>query len=512
MASTGDELADTGESAAFFLVTVHGLVLLQSRCVQRIRIVGRQPATMASTGDELADTEGLRKRAGDKAPMNEEELALERKRLEIDRREVELMKRELQFEKGQAARAQQTPPAEAVWVRPTGVYKTNPYKQIGVALAIPICMLLVLYPTLLWLHKEPVAATPCKGICSVSPEMLAAAPTGCMPETTGRLLVPAVVATHFEVIERISEALKHEKAFERMVLQNWRDALQRRPILLSGMAKVGTPDVQYEWMFRERLVKIMDHHTQHPRIMMGHVYFYDLNMTQMEEWSGSTAFLRNSSKATDEVRHVQMFREPIARMAAQYASDKAWDKGKEKSGWGGKTVISMTSFETCVRSSGCRRQYGLAKWCNAQTKHMCGWGTAEWECNFDPETGNATEVMLERALKHLRGNVSVVGIAEDLRASVGLLEKTHPTYFEGALDVFTKGHPDNCNGTKSQNKDAFCPFPESAELAYEMPADVVALLGHFCWADLVLYREAKKMFLEKTRACAVPVLPACTAQ
>lgn len=29
-----------------------------------------------------------------------------------------------------------------------------------------------------WLHKEPVAATPCKGICSVSPEMLAAAPTG----------------------------------------------------------------------------------------------------------------------------------------------------------------------------------------------------------------------------------------------------------------------------------------------------------------------------------------------
>eukprot|EP00290_Baffinella_frigidus_P052671 CAMPEP_0180386432 /NCGR_PEP_ID=MMETSP0989-20121125/29654_1 /TAXON_ID=697907 /ORGANISM="non described non described, Strain CCMP2293" /LENGTH=436 /DNA_ID=CAMNT_0022387131 /DNA_START=105 /DNA_END=1416 /DNA_ORIENTATION=+ len=436
---------------------------------------------MASTGDELADTEGLRKRAGDKAPMNEEELALERKRLEIDRREVELMKRELQFEKGQAARAQQTPPAEAVWVRPTGVYKTNPYKQIGVALAIPICMLLVLYPTLLWLDDGAVAG----------------------PGSGGHAL---------EVIERISEALKHEKAFERMVLQNWRDALQRRPILLSGMAKVGTPDVQYEWMFRERLVKIMDHHTQHPRIMMGHVYFYDLNMTQMEEWSGSTAFLRNSSKATDEVRHVQMFREPIARMAAQYASDKAWDKGKEKSGWGGKTVISMTSFETCVRSSGCRRQYGLAKWCNAQTKHMCGWGTAEWECNFDPETGNATEVMLERALKHLRGNVSVVGIAEDLRASVGLLEKTHPTYFEGALDVFTKGHPDNCNGTKSQNKDAFCPFPESAELAYEMPADVVALLGHFCWADLVLYREAKKMFLEKTRACAVPVLPACTAQ
>jgi len=27
-----------------------------------------------------------------------------------------------------------------------------------------------------------------------------------------------------------------------------------------------------------------------------------------------------------QVRHVQMFREPIARMAAQFASDKAWDK------------------------------------------------------------------------------------------------------------------------------------------------------------------------------------------
>jgi len=31
--------------------------------------------------------------------MNEEELALERKRLDIERREVELMKREVQFEK-----------------------------------------------------------------------------------------------------------------------------------------------------------------------------------------------------------------------------------------------------------------------------------------------------------------------------------------------------------------------------------------------------------------------------
>jgi len=115
------------------------------------------------------------------------------------------------------------------------VYKTNVYKQIGIALSIPITILIVVYPTLLWMFKEQIAVTPCKGICSITPAMVAAAPPGCKPETTERVLVPAVVATHFEVVERIVEKLKHEKAYERMVLQNWRDALQRRPIMLSGV-------------------------------------------------------------------------------------------------------------------------------------------------------------------------------------------------------------------------------------------------------------------------------------
>jgi len=166
-------------------------------------------------------------------------------------------------------------------------------------------------------------------------------------------------------------------------------------------------------------------------------------------------------------------------------------------------------FEECAAIPACRHHYEFARWGNIQTKYMCGWGD---KCLYDKRL-NATTAMLEQALDNLEEKFLAVGLVEEWDASVDMMERLLPTYFEGFYANISRG---TCSA--SHNGDEWCAKPKDDEhtsTALTLPSQELALtnvpalddlLKHFVWADLVLYQRAQELFYDKALLCRIKTL------
>ena len=462
---------------------------------------------MAPGKGTIPGNEGIRRRGGkqeDESSMSERELEMERRALALERKEVELLKREMLLAKqamekknGGEDTSQAAQMRKALGGRKATMQEgTLPKQMIGVV-GIPLLILAVVYPLCVYMYHDGISSTPCQGICNVTAEMRAAAPEGCKPDGTSRIFLPHTEQSGMPILMAVADVLKKTKTYEVVRLRNWRDAVYAKTTGLSGMARMQTSEQQYEWMFHERQIKAVQSKSAYPRLMFSTSYFHDLNRSTMEAVKGES-LLGAGDLATDALAHVVLLREPLTRISSQYARDAEFDAGKARAGWGSATAITKMDFAECVNSPLCRHEYRLAKWCNAQTRMLCGWGSGgahDAACAYN-DAGNATEAMLERALEHLRANVSVVGIAEEMRATLGTLAAVHPQFFEGAAAAWEAGLPGNCPAPRAA---APCPF--AALALAEVPAGVRAVLEPYCWADLALYREGVRLLHAQAAAC-----------
>lgn len=144
------------------------------------------------------------------------------------------------------------------------------------------------------------------------------------------------------------------------------------------------------------------------------------------------------------------------------------------------------------------------------TKYMCGWNEA---CPYDKWL-NATSPMLTRALHNLENTMYFIGLTEEWDASIEMMEKMLPTYFEGFHANITS---DGTCSSSSQG-DEWCAKPAmneetssalavaSQELAITSEPLLDALLRHFVWADLILYEKAQELFYDRALLCGIETL------
>ena len=141
----------------------------------------------------------------------------------------------------------------------------------------------------------------------------------------------------------------------------------------------------------------------------------------------------------------------------------------------------------------CRHHYQFARWGNIQTRYLCGWGgpadadgnltyikvlprglkylfrttnlrfcgtlvalilVEMQECQYDRRE-NATEAMLKRALSHLEHNLTFIGLTEEWEASIEMMSKVLPTFFE---DVHPNISSQTCKAGEGEG-DMRCPKP-----------------------------------------------------
>ena len=73
-------------------------------------------------------------------------------------------------------------------------------------------------------------------------------------------------------------------------------------------------------------------------------------------------------------------------------------------------------------------------------------------CGYDKKRCNGTGVSLELAKKHIEDNYLLIGLTEEFDATVKLLEKMLPDYFEGASEVWKQIREDSLRDTKTKKK------------------------------------------------------------
>jgi hypothetical protein len=127
-----------------------------------------------------------------------------------------------------------------------------------------------------------------------------------------------------------------------------------------------------------------------------------------------------------------------------------------------------------------------------------------------------------QALLNLEHNFSFVGLTEEWDASMELMEKMFPTYFEG---LHTNTSAQTCSAQEKQAQEEWCGKPAFTHQSnsFEMESSsalIVAtqalaitsepaldnLLRHFVWADLILYERAQELFYEKALMCDVKTI------
>lgn len=140
---------------------------------------------------------------------------------------------------------------------------------------------------------------------------------------------------------------------------------------------------------------------------------------------------------------------------------------------------------------------------------MCGWQSEH--CLYDGRL-NATQQMLDQALKNLEEKFLFVGITEEWDATIEMMEKLLPTYFEGfhaniSADTCHRGD-DQCARPpqKEAEETSNALTVPSQELSVTSVPALDNLLLHFVWADLILYEKAKELFYDRAMLCGVKTL------
>ncbi|KAJ1486427.1 hypothetical protein T484DRAFT_1890705, partial [Baffinella frigidus] len=282
-------------------------------------------------------------------------------------------------------------------------------RLMAVIITIPLASLGVLLPFLRWLQHDPIAETPCVGVCAITPKMLSSAPPGCEPEAPHNLFIPHVPKTGGSTLEAVLKGRRHAKAWEMVRLREWRDAVPAGVVYLPINEIERTPKEEYERLYRTWLDRAVLASRPHPVVAFGHTFFH--RFTTLLNPSSAVAFRGTPPVApasAGDVRGVAMLRQPIVRLRSQYNFDRVrahnpqyQAKVKEQGG--------DAPFEACAEDAKCRRVNEFPRWCSVQTGYLCGWGE---ECAPTAD-GAATRAMVDRA----KANV------DDLFAVIRLLEE-----------------------------------------------------------------------------------------
>jgi len=338
-----------------------------------------------------------------------------------------------------------------------------------------------------FLFSDPICPTPCVGICKLTKEMVDTAKPGCVPEDPTRLFFQVIPGTSTDgAMTELITALKDPKEFEMVKMRPWRDALTNNPIFLSPVSKSTMKPQAYDHIYTSmnfNLLNVPENKTECPtgrRMFLGVSYFHDLNSSSDEQ------YVRE-----DPIRHIAMLRDPMDRFADQLEAEKEKRVASLKNKGKSIEVVERLPLPNCLDIKPCRNARQLARWCNLQTKMLCGWGM---ECRYDEDL-NATQGMLDKAMLNLQHNYSAILIAEEWDLSVKLLETLHPTYFEGVTEL----------NNRSPSPYACLPSPDSHDVCTRQTSGRVLSEAHreHCWADLQLYEFAKKLFHSKLGTCGL---------
>ena len=415
-------------------------------------------------------------------------------------------------------RPPQEPQLDATPKKPGAAKKAS--EEFGInwralALFIGVPPLLLVGVVLLWqgIFTEPVAATPCAGVCEITPALAAAAPAGCAPVNPFQLFYPHVPKTAGTTMEALIDSRKHLKEFELVKLQEWRDAapggvIWLPPSQLNKRSHLAT----YEDTYRATLHStVYTARRKHRSIFFGHVFFHDFRQPLVQK-----AALQGKPYALDhEHLGITVLREPLARLASQYRYDRKRAKSKQFQ----RKVIEEQGnlpFAACAASKDCIAKNDLSRWCSLQTRYICGWGP---DCTPN-EIGGATPKMLARAKKHLEDLFVVVGVQEQWDLTLKLLEKKLPTYFEGVAAEYRAGNEANCARgrfykgplarwwkARAGGAQAKCPYRQNTvnrDAKDSLPAKGSQGDMHLkalCWADIELYEYAIELMAAQAAAC-----------
>lgn len=198
--------------------------------------------------------------------------------------------------------------------------------------------------------------------------------------------------------------------------------------------------------------------------------------------------------------HIAILRDPILRVISQYN----YVHFGERNAWVRLTrprTKDPTTFDDCIRAF---VRTGNSGDCVAlqhrQLRMMCG---TRDECFDEP----VSERTLRVAKENIARDFAVVGITEQMRRSVQLIERTVPSYFQGFEEKYLamKKKRLRFNERSSESHGAYdrtLYFDDAMEAAHRhIPDDVRRVLESDMALDIALYKYAWERLRAQSSAC-----------
>jgi hypothetical protein len=239
-------------------------------------------------------------------------------------------------------------------------------------------------------------------------------------------------------------------------------------------------------------------------------------------WSRGRHFQTPEDQLAKVPSVVGFVKDPVSRMASAYNYVRAGARSPEHREEIIKNRGNLTVGQ-CVADSNCTDMNALRKSCSLQALYYCGDHddcVVPWRVITSENYADKLAPLVNRAIKNMEEQVLFTGVAEEMDASMAVLEKILPTYFEGAaresskLDEEKRNRPKKTRvGEERLDEGAFernfkanggelGATNEAAPYAKPTAADrdVVAVNG-ICYADMRIYEHAKKLLEQRRVKC-----------